>query len=460
MSNYSNRYDSDFGRRDTLAHTTPVTPQGSIVARVMAELVHVRPNDLLHPFTDPRIAEEMRTRPSPQTAQFAVGKRDQRNLDNADSSYTQNTDFGSRRLPSREYRRSSTAETPERSYRRPTSATSENPFAESAGTAESANADYDKPSTQPKAAPRSHAPSRAISTAITAEAFSEGLAPLVVGDAGAEVDPVVVDAKFGTGRNVPDTVIDGWRSNEFVLRSVSLRGRMHRYNGAPRQDSVLTRLSDDGKTLFVAVADGVSAAPQSHRGSEIAAKYAVGWMLQKYSANLTAADWQSLAKGASYSIQNAARETSADPMDFASTLVCAAVTRHGEHLRGHVLSIGDSGSWLVGPNGVSLIEGGKDEGDAMISSSAVRPLPVVPDDLNAVYFESATDETVLLGTDGIGDPLGGGGGPLSELFVKRLFKRVPSITEFCHLVDFSKAGFDDDRSLIAIWPPHLGLPDK
>lgn len=147
-------------------------------------------------------------------------------------------------------------------------------------------------------------------------------------------------------------------------------------------------------------------------------------------------------------------------MDFASTLVCAAISKCDNGLRGHVLSIGDSGSWTVTASGVELVEGGKGESDSAISSSAVNPLPLVPENLDTVYFETTGDETVLFGTDGVGDPLSGGDGPLSDLFVRRLYKRVPSITEFCHLVDFSKAGFNDDRTLVAVWPAHIGIPDS
>ena len=435
-------------------------PQKSLVSRVLGELVRVRPKDLLHPFNDPRAVEDWNTS---QNSGYPSSRR----LDSRPSTASPYSNPNSPRRDShagvpRAYETAGrdTHIMPEHGYSdyhagpassfQPAQPADENSGAPS-------NASKPAPSPKPKS---TSATNRAFSTEITATSHDDGLAPLVVGDAGAEVDPIIVDAKFGTGRQVPDTVIDGWRSKQFAMRSVSLRGRMHRYNGAPRQDSVLTLLSDDGNTLFVAVADGVSAAPQSHRGSAIAARYAIGWLKKMYKDNLSQQEWISLAKGASYSIQTAAKEAGEDPMDFASTLVCAAISKHGTGLRGHVLSIGDSGSWTVTANGVELIEGGKEESDSAISSSAVNPLPLVPENLTAVYFESAGDETVLFGTDGIGDPLGGGGGPLSDLFVKRLYKRVPSTTEFCHLVDFSKAGFDDDRTLVAIWPAHIGVPDS
>jgi hypothetical protein len=60
---------------------------------------------------------------------------------------------------------------------------------------------------------------------------------------------------------------------------------------------------------------------------------------------------------------------------------------------------------------------------------------------------------LLIGTDGIGDPLGAGQGGVGDLFRDVLTKpTVPSLIEFAHAVDFSRETFDDDRTLVAVWP--------
>jgi hypothetical protein len=60
---------------------------------------------------------------------------------------------------------------------------------------------------------------------------------------------------------------------------------------------------------------------------------------------------------------------------------------------------------------------------------------------------------LLIATDGIGDPLGTGQGGVGNLFREVLTKPTPpSLIEFAHAVDFSRETFDDDRTLVAVWP--------
>jgi hypothetical protein len=67
--------------------------------------------------------------------------------------------------------------------------------------------------------------------------------------------------------------------------------------------------------------------------------------------------------------------------------------------------------------------------------------------------EIGLGEVLLLGTDGIGDPLGSGQGGVGNLF-RELFSGTepPSLVEFANAVDFSRETFDDDRTLIAVMP--------
>lgn len=279
------------------------------------------------------------------------------------------------------------------------------------------------------------------------------LEPLAAGEPGAEILPVAVPAEFGSGRRVPDTLLDGWSTDSLTVRAASIRGRMHRYNGAPRQDAVALLAADDGATLYLAVADGVSAARFSHRGAEAAARYAVGWLAKCWTPEAEV-DWSSLAKGAAWQVQSLAEpDKGAQPTDFATTLVCAAVRRRGDRLVGSVFSVGDSGSWVLSAGPLRLLEGGKAAvAEGEVATSAVRPLPYPPASLDVADFEVAADEVLLIGTDGIGDPIGGGGGPLTDLLRERLVGRLPTVLEFGHVTDFSKAGFDDDRTLVAVWP--------
>jgi hypothetical protein len=66
----------------------------------------------------------------------------------------------------------------------------------------------------------------------------------------------------------------------------------------------------------------------------------------------------------------------------------------------------------------------------------------------------AHGEVLLIGTDGFGDPLGDGTGPVGAHFAVRLARPRPPIA-FAHDLDFSRETFDDDRTLLAIWPRQM-----
>ncbi|WP_207544239.1 hypothetical protein, partial [Mycobacterium alsense] len=62
-------------------------------------------------------------------------------------------------------------------------------------------------------------------------------------------------------------------------------------------------------------------------------------------------------------------------------------------------------------------------------------------------------EVLLIATDGIGDPLGTGQGGVGNLLRDVLTRPCPpSLIEFAHAMDFSRETFDDDRTLVAVWP--------
>jgi hypothetical protein len=63
----------------------------------------------------------------------------------------------------------------------------------------------------------------------------------------------------------------------------------------------------------------------------------------------------------------------------------------------------------------------------------------------------APGEVLLVGTDGFGDPLGAGDGAVGALFAGALRVPPPPLG-LAHLLDFSRETFDDDRTLVAVWP--------
>jgi hypothetical protein len=78
----------------------------------------------------------------------------------------------------------------------------------------------------------------------------------------------------------------------------------------------------------------------------------------------------------------------------------------------------------------------------------------VPKELTPAVAEIGPGDVLLIGTDGIGDPLGSGEGGVGNLFRDLVTGPTapPSLIEFAHAVDFSRETFDDDRTLVAVWP--------
>jgi hypothetical protein len=79
------------------------------------------------------------------------------------------------------------------------------------------------------------------------------------------------------------------------------------------------------------------------------------------------------------------------------------------------------------------------------------PLPYVPESVEAVVEHLTASEVLLVGTDGFGDPLGDGTGPVGALFARHLAV-PPTPLRLAQLLDFSRETFDDDRTLVAVWP--------
>jgi len=87
---------------------------------------------------------------------------------------------------------------------------------------------------------------------------------------------------------------------------------------------------------------------------------------------------------------------------------------------------------------------------------AQRVAVIVTAGTPAVLAVKNTTQSVPIVMVAVGDPLGTGQGSVGELF-RDLLERPypPSLIEFAHAVDFSRENFDDDRTLIAMWPKRI-----
>lgn len=290
--------------------------------------------------------------------------------------------------------------------------------------------------------------------------------PIVVGDPTPVMEPKAIGEKYRRTPYRPDTVIDGWSRGSFAIRAASVRGYLHRHNGAPRQDDFAIALPLDRDRLIVSVADGVSAALQSHIGSTTVVRYATQWLEETAPDSIADIEWHSLFESAAWKLTELAAsvlslpEADAERAEhaLATTLTCAVCEPSMDgKLSAFVAGVGDSGAWILSDGAFTQVLGGKQASDAGLSSSSVIGLPRVPAKIEGIKLLIEPGQVLLVGTDGFGDPLGGGDGGVGSLFTSLLGGRVPSLIEFAHALDFSRETFDDDRTLVAVWPAkHTG----
>jgi hypothetical protein len=291
------------------------------------------------------------------------------------------------------------------------------------------------------------------------------IAQIVVGAPSPSVEPAPTATAYRSLAFRPDIAIDGWSTDTMTVRGVSQRGHLHRYNGAPRQDDFAVHHLPDGRVI-IAVADGVSQAPQSHLGSSIAVTQAADWLRSNLGTDTADLDWSALIKNTAYALTARAQTIfgleEPDPVraeqELATTLVCAVIepTSRLGVLRAYLVAVGDSSAWVLTAGEFIEVLGGKATLDGGIASSAVSALPRVPTHLAPTVFDFFGDAVLLIGTDGIGDPLGAGHGSVGDLFRDVLVRPCPpSLIEFAHAVDFSRETFDDDRTFVAVWPKRI-----
>jgi hypothetical protein len=262
----------------------------------------------------------------------------------------------------------------------------------------------------------------------------------------------------------PDTFCDGWSTGRLTVRLASVRGDAHRASGVPRQDDAVAVVHPATGTLVFAVADGVSAAPESHIGAALACRTAVADVLAQLNSGRSEVDWSRVVRNASHQllrrVSRGAPPTEAHGEEarhrLATTLIAGTVMAAApeEPLLIEILPFGDSSVWLLRGGAIkALIDGKGAESDGLVSSVVEEALPRLPSDgARPLKGILPPDGVLLVGTDGIGDPLGDGAGRVGRLLATHLATPPREPGSFAHLLDFSRETFDDDRTLLAVWP--------
>jgi serine/threonine protein phosphatase PrpC len=225
---------------------------------------------------------------------------------------------------------------------------------------------------------------------------------------------------------------DGGDGDWCAVRAASVAGVRHRLSGQPGQDSYAWALAGD--RLAVAVADGLGGVPDSDTTAARAAAAAVSAALgssgppaARVAAGLDAANRAAHGGGA-------------------TTIVIAVIHRLGEV---SVARVGDSSAFVVGEGGAAWTElFASPAGDGLNTVTAALPAAAVQSEEAAIALDH--NGILVLATDGISDPWRDGPTTVAPALAGALAVPLAPL-ELARLVDFSRQGCHDDRTLLAVW---------
>lgn len=259
----------------------------------------------------------------------------------------------------------------------------------------------------------------------------------------------------------PDTECDGWSTPELTVRFASVRGAKHRYYRQPRQDAARVSMHEASGTVVFAVADGVSDAANSELGALEACRAALERTLHLLSAGPGPLDFPAVGRHAAERLRQLTEwqlnDRDPEPAEvanwYATTLVTGVVRPEPGGFVVELCRIGDSGAWLLDRSDGCYhpLFATKTGSDTLLVSNEVTPLPTVPDPIEQIRVRLAPHQALLVGTDGFADPLGDGDGQVGALFTRHLTE-PPSPLWLAQVLDFSRETFDDDRTLLVVWP--------
>ncbi|MEV4284850.1 protein phosphatase 2C domain-containing protein [Nonomuraea bangladeshensis] len=263
-----------------------------------------------------------------------------------------------------------------------------------------------------------------------------------------------------SGGTCPDAECDGWSAPGLTLRSASVRGERHRYYRQPRQDATCAVLHEESGVVVFAVADGLSSASAATIGAAEACRAAVWALHTQLDEGGTgfSPDFHGVARHAAETLHRQAaallrREPGPEQVEeLVATTLVAGVARPGGHgAEVSLFRIGDSAAWALDPARARYRPLFPAKADGDLVPTSVAALPRVPEPLERWSGRLAPGQVLLVGTDGFGDPLGDGDGQVGALFAEHLAVPPPPLW-LAHLLDFSRETFDDDRTLLALWP--------
>ncbi|MET8031064.1 protein phosphatase 2C domain-containing protein [Streptomyces avermitilis] len=265
----------------------------------------------------------------------------------------------------------------------------------------------------------------------------------------------------------PVVLLDGAQIERLTVRAASVRGDSHSWEGSCRQDAmVVTRIGPpEAEMLLLAVADGVGSARYSHIGSDRISQVAA-MHLDREAETIHAALWgrdaselRALGRTAvafaaaelrnQWAASSRHRSRPYADADYATTLhVLLIPTDPG--IRDRVLfSVGDGGLFVLRDG--HWENGDTDDGEDLLDTRT-EALPHAYRSVKATLLRTVPGEVILLGTDGITNPLT----QKDPKFARHLADawggpEVPSLSDFLWQAQTRAKSYDDDRTVICVW---------
>ncbi|MBE4740761.1 protein phosphatase 2C domain-containing protein [Streptomyces sp. ND05-3B] len=265
----------------------------------------------------------------------------------------------------------------------------------------------------------------------------------------------------------PVVLLDGAQIGRLTVRAASVRGDSHNWEGSCRQDAMaVTRIGPpEAELLLLAVADGVGSALYSHVGSYQFSRLTAVYLdreAENIHAALCAGDGEELRVLATKAVAGAAAELRSGwaraaqhqprpyaDQDYATTLHVLLIPTDAR-IRDRVLfSVGDGGLFVLREG---RWEQGDPEGGEDLLDTRTEALPHAYRSVKVTVLRTAPGEVLLLGTDGITNPLT----QKDPEFARRLADawggpEVPSMSDFLWQAQTRAKSYDDDRTVICVW---------
>ena len=269
----------------------------------------------------------------------------------------------------------------------------------------------------------------------------------------------------------PGCVADVIVHENLTIGVVAVRGLSHEENKKVRQDSVAFGVSADGRYLIGSIADGVSEAEFSHKGSYYATQKIVKSVRKKLDEGFHPEDlpWEDITNH----VRNELRARGKRTFKIAEDVQDQELDSHLAKVIGTTAEVliidskkindqvsciraslaGDGYSFIISNDSMTLLGSGKEtpSGDFVLNEK-VCALPKDPGPkyplINQVTISK--NEAIFITSDGIGDDISKPDLGIDVYLCDKLAKPVPAY-ELLKITSYLAFQSHDDRSMIIVW---------